>query len=172
MQKAPAVGKHSQGLNYNPTKISPFPLNYNTMTTPASLIPTLPDVLTRRRQHAVTDLQPGDQLHLTAAILGFARGRVLPIYGYCVHTDEQGQPFLVRAYVRADEARGHAVPFHQRDARLHPTTGQRERWFGAVLMYMVEIDLTDYADCLRLERLSQRVLPLLVETEMSHCQAA
>jgi hypothetical protein len=28
-------------------------------------------------------------------------------------------------------------------------------------MYLTEIDLTDYADCLRLERLSERVLPLL-----------
>jgi hypothetical protein len=146
------------------------------MPTPANtsnaLVPTLPDVLYRRHQHTVTDLQPGDQLHLTAAILGFARGRVLGIYGYCVHSDEQGHPYAVRAYVRADEARGHAVAFSQRDARRHPTTGQRERWFGAVLMYMVEIDLTDYADCLRLERLSERVLPLLIETEVSHCKAA
>lgn len=145
------------------------------MTTPtnpfSTLLPTLPDVLNRRRQHAVTDLQPGDQLHLTAPILGFARGRVLGIHGYCVHTDECGRPYAVRAYVRADEARGQAVAFSQRDARRHPTTGQRERWFGAVLMYMVEIDLTDYADCLRLERLSDRVMPLILN-EVSHCEAA
>ena len=143
-------------------------------TATAALVPTLPDIVNRRRKHSVTDLQPGDQLHTTAPILGFARGRVLPIYGYCVHTDDNGQDYAVRAYVRADEARGHAVGFSQRDARLRPTTGQREVWFGSVLMYMVEVDLTDYADCLRLERLSERVLPLLApaEVEYSHSLAA
>jgi len=142
------------------------------LTTPATLVPTLPDFINRRRKHVVTDLQPGDQLHLTAAILGFPKGMTRPIFGYCVHTDAQGQPYAVRAYVQPLERNHHAVAYTERDAGRYPTPGQQERWFGAVLLYLTEIDLTDYADCLRLERLSERVLPLLVDTEMSYCEAA
>lgn len=127
-------------------------------TTPAALVPSLPDVINRRKKHLVTDLQPGDQLHFTAPILGFARGTVHALYGYCVHTDSQGQPYAVTAYINGGPQ---AVAYTHREARRYPTVGQREQWFGSVLMYLTEIDLTDYADCLRLERLSERVLPLL-----------
>jgi hypothetical protein len=142
-------------------------------TTTAALVPTLPDILNRRRKHEVTDLRPGDQLHLTAAILGFPKGTILPLYGYCVHTEDNGQPYAVRAYVRPTSLSSFTVPFSDRDARRYPAPTQREQWFGATLLYLTEIDLTDYADCLRLERLSQRVLPLLpATTEVSYCQAA
>jgi hypothetical protein len=141
---------------------------------PAALVPSLPDVLNRRRKHVVTDLQGGDQLHATSALLGFKRGAVLPIYGYCVLTDESGQAYSVRAYVRP-VSMDHAVAFDSREAVRFPTNAlgtQQEYWFGSYLMYLTEIDLTDYADCLRLERLSARVLPLLVAPEYSHVEAA
>ena len=130
-------------------------------TTPATLVPTLADVFNKRIKHTATDLQPGDQLHLTAPILGFPKGMTRAIYGYCLHTDEQGRAYGVTAYVRPLSISEHTVEYAQREAQRFPTANQREQWFGSVLMYLTEIDLTDYADCLRLERLSERVTPLL-----------
>ncbi|MGI4875252.1 MAG: hypothetical protein ACRYFX_29195 [Janthinobacterium lividum] len=144
-----------------------------TATSPAPLVPCLRDILNKRRLHPVTDLQPGDQLHTTAPILGFPKGISRPIYGYCLHTDEQGQPYAVTAYVQPLSLGEPAVPYTEREARRYPTMGQREQWFGSVLMYLVEVDLTDYADCLRLERLSERVTPLLpADTTIRYRQAA
>jgi aminoglycoside phosphotransferase (APT) family kinase protein len=130
----------------------------STATISTSLVPTLADVVNKRVRHAATNLQVGDQLHFTAPVLGFPKGGVAGIYGYCVYTDEQGQVYAVTAYVRGGI---HAVPYTEREARRYPAANQREQWFGSVLMYLTEIDLTDYADCLRLERLSERVTPLL-----------
>jgi hypothetical protein len=138
----------------------------------STLLPTLADALNKRVRHTATDLLPGDQLHLTAPLLGFTRGRSLGIYGFCLHTDEQGQPYAVRAYVRPDALTDFVVAFSERDARKYPAANQREVWFGERLMYLVEIDLTDYADCLRLERLSARVLPLLPADTIAYRQAA
>lgn len=142
---------------------------------PAPLVPTLPDLFNKRRRHLATSLQGGDQLHATSSLLGFKRGAVLPIYGYCVLADEHGQPYSVRAYVRP-VSMDHAVAFDSREAVRYPanTLGtQQEYWFGSYLMYLTEIDLTDYADCLRLERLSLRITPLLVDTtDFSYVQAA
>ena len=130
-------------------------------TTPATLVPTLTDAVNKRIKHAATDLQPGDQLHLTAPILGFPKGMTRAIYGYCLHTDEQGRAYGVTAYVQPLIMGQHAIAYTEREARRYPSPNQREQWFGSVLMYLTEIDLTDYADCLRLERLSERVTPLL-----------
>ena len=139
-------------------------------TTAAALVPTLADVVNKRVRHNAADLQGGDQLHFTAPVLGFKRGSVQPIFGYCVYTDEQGQVYAVTAYVRGGE---HAVPYTEREARRYPAANQREQWFGSVLMYLTEVDLTDYADCLRLERLSERVTPLLpAATTVSYREAA
>lgn len=140
-------------------------------TTTAPLVPALTDLFNKRVRHLATDLQPGDQLHFTAPILGFARGTVHALYGYCVHFDAQGQPYAVTGYINGGPQ---AVPYTEREARRYPTAGQHEQWFGSVLMYLTEIDLTDYADCLRLERLSTRVLPLLPADIAlpSYCQAA
>lgn len=143
-----------------------------TATTPATLVPTLTDLFNKRVKHLATDLQPGDNLHLTAAVLGFPKGRKIPVHGYCVQYDAQGQPYAVTAYVRPDVLNKHTVSYTEREASRYATANQREQWFGSVLMYLTEIDLTDYADCLRLERLSERVLPLLTDLTPSYCQAA
>jgi hypothetical protein len=140
--------------------------------TSAPLVPTLADLFNKRVRHAITALQAGDSLHLTAPVHGFARGRKLGIYGYCVQYDTQGQPYAVVAYVRPDELSRYAVAYAEREAGRYPTDSQREQWFSSVLMYLVEIDLTDYADCLRLERLSERVTPLLPVALTSYSQAA
>ncbi len=144
-----------------------------TAPTPAPLVPTLADVVNKRLRHPATDLQAGDQLHFTAPVLGFPRGTSRAIYGYCVYTDDQGQAYAVRAYVRPTNLGDFVVAFTERDARRYPTANQQERWFGEYLMYLTEIDLTDYADCLRLERLSERVTPLLpAATTAPYLQAA
>ena len=129
--------------------------------TAATLVPTLTDLFNKRLKHPATDLQPGDSLHLTAPILGFPKGRKVAIYGYCVQFDTQGFAYSAVAYVRPDGLSEHAVAYSEREAGRYPTDAQRELWFGSVLMYLTEIDLTDYADCLRLERLSERITPLL-----------
>jgi hypothetical protein len=144
------------------------------MATTATLVPTLSDAVNKRIKHNATTLQPGDQLHLTAPILGFTKGMTRPIYGYCLHLDEQGHAYAVTAYVQPLDMGQHTIAYTDREARRYPTANQQERWFGSVLMYLTEIDLTDYADCLRLERLSERVTPMLpaATTAVAYRQAA
>lgn len=138
------------------------------MSTPAAkpLIPTLPDAFNKRIQHAITALDGGDQLHLTSKLLGFPKGAVLPIYGYCALFDDNGQPYSVRAYVRGTGAAGQPmVTYSQREAVRFRFDTQQERWFGnELLMYLVEIDLTDFADCLKLEHQPAHVAELLAPT--------
>lgn len=141
------------------------------MAATLSLLPTLPDLFNKRVRHPLTTLQPGDSLHLTAAVCGFPKGRKVSIYGFCVQFDTQGDAIGVTAYVRPDSLSEHAVAYSERDAQRYPTANQREQWFGSVLMYLTEIDLTDYADCLRLERLNERVAMALSDT-ITYAQAA
>ena len=142
-------------------------------TSSASLIPTLADLFNKRLRHPITDLQAGDNLHLGAPILGFPKGHAVPVYGYCVQYDAQGRPYAVTAYVRPLSLNEHAVGYAQREAARYPSANQQEQWFGAVLLYLTEIDLTDYADCLRLERLPSRLADLLQpEPAVSYRQAA
>jgi hypothetical protein len=130
-------------------------------TTPATLVPALTDLFNKRVKHPATALQPGDSLHLTAPLLGFPKGRKVAVYGYCVQIDTQGFAYSAVAYVRPDSLNDHAVAYSEREAARYPAVDQREQWFGSVLMYLTEIDLTEYADCLKLERLSERITPLL-----------
>ncbi|MGI4862397.1 MAG: hypothetical protein ACRYFZ_00625 [Janthinobacterium lividum] len=143
------------------------------MAATTSLLPTLPDLFNKRVRHLITDLQAGDNLHPTSKLLGFPKGYTLPIYGYCALYDADGQPYQVRAYVRplSFEQKG-VVASSEREAVRFRFDNQREVWFGERLMYLLEIDLTDHADCLRLERLPERVLALLPGTSTYYRQAA
>ena len=127
---------------------------------PAPLVPMLPDVRDRRLAHPITTLSGGDQLHCVHKLLGFPKGSVLPIYGYCALFDDDGNPYAVTAYVRPLHLE-QAVAFAEREAVRFRFDNQREQWFGAVLMYLVPIDLTDYADCLRLEKAPGPLVGLL-----------
>lgn len=135
-------------------------------STPSPLVPTLADVSVKRLRHSITDLRGGDQLHLKAPLHGFPKGAVLPIYGFCVCRDAAGNAYEARAYVR-----GSATAYHNREAVRFPAEHQTEQWFGAFLLYLVEIDLTDHADCLRLERQPAPLVQLLYP-EASIRQAA
>lgn len=137
---------------------------------PSPLVPTLPDAVNKRLRHPVTDLRGGDQLFLTAKVLGFAKGSKLAIYGFCILRDADGTPYQVRAYVRGG---ANCVSYAQREAKRYRFENQEEKWFGSFLMYLTEIDLTDYADCLRLKRQPEPLVRLLYpEVEYSHAQAA
>lgn len=122
------------------------------LTSPAPLIPTLPDVACKRTRHSITDLQDGDLLHVRADIPAadgttlFKKGTILPVLGFVRCDDLSGLPFLIRAYVP-----GHGTTLEARDARRFPTALQQEVLF-AFPKQLTELDLTDHADALALER--------------------
>lgn len=118
----------------------------------ASLVPPLMDAVNKRILYPAITLCPGDKLHLLAPALGFSKGRTLDVYGYCLDADEQGRAYAVRAYVRPDKVTEFVVAFSERDATRYPADNQREVWFGHRLLWLVEVDLTDYGHALRLER--------------------
>jgi hypothetical protein len=127
-------------------------------------LPTLPDALRPRDKqaaHSIADIQPGDQLHLTAAVCGLPKGLALPVAGFCATVSLDGQVVNVVAYVLPLSVTAQAVAFTERDYRRFPCALYRETWFGTPPTQLVEIDLTDYADCLRLERQPEPLAQLL-----------
>lgn len=143
------------------------------MSTPAAKPLTLPDVLNKSVTHPVAALLPGDQLHLKAKALGFPKGAVLPVYGYCALFDDAGQAYCVTAYVRPTGGEGQQlVAYRDREAVRYHFEGQKEQWFGAVLMYLVPVDLTDYADVLKLERQPAPLAQLLAPEVHAYALAA
>jgi hypothetical protein len=134
-------------------------------TVSADLLPLLPGYCDKRQQHDITTLRGGDQLHAKVALLDFPKNAKLPVYGFVVEYDQQGQPCATRAYVRAlSAASRHAVALDQRTAVRFPRPSQHEQWFGTYLLHLVEIDLAAYADCLQLERQPEAVSMLLAPT--------
>lgn len=140
------------------------------------LLPTLPDALRpkdKKAAHPINTLRGGDQLHTTAAILGLNKGMALPVAGCCTTVSLDGQVVNVVAYVLPLSTKAQAVAFTERDYRRFPCALYRETWFGTPPVSLVEIDLTDYADCLRLERQPEPLARLLYpDVEYSHVQAA
>jgi len=121
------------------------------------LLPSLPDAQRPRDKSAnhnlsTHPLRGGDQLHVKQALLGFPRGMVLPICGYRTLRDPDGTVYGVTAYVLPLADTPHAVAFTERDYKRFPSATQSERWFGTPPVCLVEIDLTDHEDDLRLER--------------------
>jgi hypothetical protein len=96
----------------------------------------------------------GDLLHLTAPVLDFPKGTVLPVLGYCIDEEVDGTPYCVRAYVP-----GRGTTFSGRQASRFRTALQREVWFGGLRpLFLTEIDVTDHAEALRLERIVEAVV--------------
>lgn len=149
---------------------------------PASLVPSLTDAADRKLRYPLTSfdkdkkcqaaaLREGDLLHLKAEVLGFPKGEVLPVYGCCVSLDaDTGEPYRVVAYVRGGSE---SIGYAERDFAKYPSAENTESWFGSFLLFLTEIDLTDYADSLRLERRAVAAeLPLSSAIEVSHRSAA
>ncbi len=129
--------------------------------TPAPLVPSLPDVACKRTRHAITDLRDGDLLHVLADIAGpdgkplFRKGTIVPVLGFVRCDDLTGLAYVVRAYVP-----GFGTSLACRDARMFPTALQQEMLFSYPET-ITEVDLTDHADALALERhVGARVIPM------------
>ena len=116
-----------------------------------SLLPPLPSALKGEKPIPLTEgLLEGDLLHFKAPIAGRPQGTVLPVLGYCLCLDAQGQPYALRAYVPLCPE--YATTYAGREAVRFPEPNQRERWLGGIQLYFSELDLTDHAHELALER--------------------
>ena len=126
------------------------------MKTPKpSLIPLLASPGKKKPDLAVSaGFTETDLLHLTGPVLDFPKGTVLPVLGYCIDEEVDGTPYCVRAYVP-----GRGTTFAGRQASRFRTALQREVWFGGIRpLFFTEIDVTDHAEALRLERVVEAVV--------------
>ena len=122
-----------------------------------SLLPLLASALKGEKPFSLTNgFREGDLLHLTADLIGCFKGTVLPVLGYCLCFDAQGQPYSLRAYVPVCPVG--ATTYAHREAVRFPEFGQCERWLGGVQMRFTELDLTDHAHELALERRHENLL--------------
>ncbi len=121
------------------------------------LVPNLSDYADKRTKYAATSLRGGDQFHLKFPMLGLPKGK-LPIYGYSVYYDANGQPYQVLAYVRGGE---NAISYLNREFKKRHTGAKKEEWFGGFTMYLTQVCLTENCDLLRIERLSDELYTLL-----------
>jgi hypothetical protein len=105
-----------------------------------------------------------DLVHLLAEVAGRPAGTIWTPLGFCLCCDEAGQPYQLRLYVPLSP--GHATTYAGREASRFPVPGQVERWFRGVHMRFTEVDVTDYADSLALERISGGiVVPMYPTTQ-------
>jgi hypothetical protein len=131
------------------------------VVTPAPLVPRLSCI---RRPNGKFDLSEGfhptDLLHVTRACEGFEAGTILPVLGWCRSYDAEGLTYAVRAYVP-----GFGTTVAGRESQRFPTAFQQEELFVALPPYFTEIDITDNADCLAMERLHEAVIIPMYPTE-------
>lgn len=93
-------------------------------------------------------------LHLMGPVGDFPAGTVLPVPGYCIDEEVDGSPYCVRAY-------GRGTTFAGWPARRFRTALQCELWFGGMRpLFFTEVDVTDHAEALRLERVVEAVIPM------------
>lgn len=135
------------------------------------LLPLLASALKGEKPILLTEgLLPGDLLHLKAEVAGRPKGTVLPVLGYCLCLDAQGQPYALRAYVPLCPAQ--ATTYAGREAARFPEPGQQERWLGSVQLFFTELDLTDHAHELALERRREGLLIQMYPERQQHRLAA
>ena len=115
-------------------------------------IPPLRSALQPKHLYSLaTGFESGDRIHLLAAVGGHRAGDVLDVLGYCLSLDEHGNPYALRAYVRASTTS--SVGYGARQAVRFAEAGQQERWLSNVRpLRLTEIDITDHAEELALER--------------------
>jgi hypothetical protein len=121
----------------------------------SSLIPLLRGPKKRRPELSVAQgFTDGDLLHLTGPVLGYEAGTVLPVLAFCIDEELDGTPYCVRAYVP-----GKGTTYAGCQAARFRTALQKEQWFGGIRpLYFTEVDVTDHADMLRLERVSEAII--------------
>ncbi|TPG66096.1 hypothetical protein [Hymenobacter nivis] len=137
------------------------------------LLPSLRSALMPKEALSLADgFQAGDLLHLAAAVAHRPTGTVLPVLGQCRCLDAQGRAWRLLAYVPASPQE--CTTYSGRTARRFPEEGQQEQWFGTLpAMLFTEIDVTDYAEALRLERcVEAKVIAMYPKTGPALRQAA
>ncbi|MGI4871361.1 MAG: hypothetical protein ACRYFX_09300 [Janthinobacterium lividum] len=131
------------------------------------LLPFLKGALTPKVPYSVEDgFRTGDLLHLLAEVAGRPAGTVLPVLGQCRCPDAHGRAWRLLAYVPASPT--DCTTYAGRQASRFPEAGQVERWFAGVQMRFTEIDITDWADSLALERQTEAIV---IQMYPTHRQA-
>ena len=121
------------------------------------LLPFLKGALNPKLPYSVEDgFQEGDLLHLLGEVAGRPAGTVWPVLGQCRCCDPAGHCWRLLAYVPASAS--DCTTYFGRTASRFPEAGQLERWFAGVQMRFTEIDITDWAESLALERQTEAVV--------------
>ena len=127
------------------------------------LVPPLPSALPPAAVLSLADgFRAGDLLHLRAALAHRPAGTVWPVLGQCLCRDAQGGAWRLLAYVPASPQQ--CTTYSGRTARRFPEAGQAEQWFGAVALLFTEIDVTDHAEALALERVAEAKIVAMYPT--------
>jgi len=132
------------------------------------LIPALHSALPGQRNtlHDVSSgFQPQHPVLLTLApIAGHAANLTLNVLGQCLSRETPDSPaYALVAYVAPSATE--RVAYTNRSAARFEVGQHTERWFAGVQLYFTEIDITDYADSLRLEYLAPVVPEPALTTE-------
>jgi hypothetical protein len=133
-----------------------------------NLVPPLRSALEPKQEYDLTTgFKDGDLLHL----LDEPQHRtVLPVLGQCCCYDAAGNLWRLLAYVPASSH--NCTTYMGRQARRFPEAGQVERWFGGIpLGCFTEVDITDSAEALALERCTEAIVIQLYPRE-AHKAAA
>lgn len=104
----------------------------------------------------VHGLQAGDLFHLLQGVACRPAGTVLPVLGQNRCLDRQGRTWRLVAYVPASPL--DCTTYAGRQAARFPEEGQQETWFEGVHLRFTEIDLTDYAEAIALERQTEAIV--------------
>ncbi len=132
------------------------------------LLPLLASALKGEKPLSLAEgFAEGDLLHLKAPLLGLPKGTVLPVLGYCLYVDAQGQPYALRAYVPLSPEGG--TTYAGREAARFPEPGQRERWLQRRFS---ELDITDHAHELAIERRREALVVQMYPERQQHRLAA
>ena len=119
------------------------------------LLPALPSALPDQR-NLTFDLsagfEPVDRLHiLNETIAGHLAGSVVPVLGHCLSRETPtSPPYALVAYVPVSPTV--CIAYAERSAAHFEADQHIERWFAGVQLYFAEIDITDHAESLALER--------------------
>lgn len=132
-----------------------------------TLLPPLRSALEPKLTYDMaTGFCEGDLLHLLSAVARRPAGTVLPVLGQCLCLDASGLAWRLLAYVPASPQ--DCTTYAGRTASRFPEAGQQERWFAGVHLVFTEIDITDSAEALAVERHQQAIV---VQMYPSHRQA-
>jgi hypothetical protein len=122
-----------------------------------NLIPNLRSALEPKASFSLDEgFNPDDLIHLLDEVARRPAGTVLPVLGQLRCCDASGRPWRLVAYVPASPL--DCTTYAGRQASRFPEAHQEERWFAGVQMRFTEIDITDYAEGLALERTTEAIV--------------